>query len=53
MSEQLDGVGFTNTGDGTVVVAEFGEAGAWLEIEQTAMVRRPDWSPVAEVGADE
>ncbi len=47
-----EGIGITTTGDETVVVAEFGEAGAWLEIDAAAVVGRPDWAPIAEASDD-
>ncbi len=53
MPEDLEGVGITTTGGETVVVAEFGEAGAWLEIDASAVVRQPDWAPIAEGETDE
>jgi len=52
MPEDLEGVGITTTGNETVVVAEFGEAGAWLEIDASAVVGRPDWAPIAEASDD-
>lgn len=53
MSDALSGVGFTTTGNGTVVVAEFGEPGAWLEIDDSAVVARRDWTPCAAGDDDE
>ena len=44
-----EGIGITTTGNESVVVAEFGEAGAWLEIDASAVVGRPDWAPIVEV----
>jgi len=52
MPEDLKGVGITTTGNETVVVAEFGEAGAWLEIDAAAVVQQPDWAPIAEASDD-
>ena len=47
-----EGIGFTATGNESVVVAEFGEAGAWFEIDESAVVGRPDWAPIAEATDD-
>jgi len=52
MPKDPEGVGFTTTGNETVVVAEFGEVGAWLEIDAAAVVRQPDWAPIAEASDD-
>ncbi len=52
MPEDPEGVGITTTGNETVVVAEFGEAGAWLEIDAAAVVQQPDWAPIAEASDD-
>ena len=48
MVDEPTGIGITTTGEGTVVVAEFGESGAWIELDEGTLTRCPDWTPEAD-----